>query len=71
MWLHSETQYTYHGDAPLTGLTQFELDKLQLGWIVRQEQRDEAGGSRPGRSHSATRAATRRRAHELARERAN
>lgn len=40
-WLH-EQGYTYHGDAPITGLTRFELDKLQLGWIVRQEQEMDA-----------------------------
>lgn len=41
MWLH-EQGYTYHGDAPLTGLTRFEYDKLQLGHLVRQEQKEQA-----------------------------
>ena len=39
-WLH-DRGYTYNGDAPLTGLTRFEYDKLQLGWIVQQEQKRE------------------------------
>lgn len=43
-WLHENTGYTYHGDAPITGLTRFELDKLQLGWLVRQEQEADAAG---------------------------
>lgn len=40
-WLH-EQGYTYHGDAPITGLTTLEYDKLQLGYVVRQEQKEKA-----------------------------
>lgn len=45
-----EQGYTYNGDAPITGLTQYEIDKLQLGWMVEKEreaeQRTQAAGAR-------------------------
>lgn len=41
-WLHENTSYTYHGNAPITGLTHTEIDKLQLGFMVRHEQQADA-----------------------------
>jgi len=38
-WLHSETEYTFNGDAPIAGLTPAELDALQLGKLIENEQR--------------------------------
>ena len=51
VWLH-ELGYTYNGDAPITGLTPLERDKLQLGWIVRQERKENAYQADGQQSHS-------------------
>lgn len=51
--------YTYNGDAPITGLTQFEYDKAQLGYLVRQEQQEQqAENARRGRKYSEPRRST-------------
>jgi hypothetical protein len=48
-WLHSDTAYTFNGDAPIAGLTPNELDVLHLGKVVEAEQRrDAADGSDVG-----------------------
>lgn len=61
-WLHEQGGYTYHGEAPITGLTQFEVDKLQLGWIVRQEE--QAASMERAQSNGSGYSASRKRSHE-------
>lgn len=70
-WLHEKTSYTYNGDAPITGLTQFELDKLELGFLIQQERAEEQRETAEARSikPNASRAAARRKAERLKRER--
>lgn len=46
-WLHSETNYTYNGDAPVDGLTQPEVDLLMLGNLVTAESRQAAASNTP------------------------
>lgn len=40
-WLHQETNYTFNGSAPITGLTVREELTLQLGHLILQEQKEE------------------------------
>lgn len=54
-----EQGYTYNGDAPITGLSQFEVDKLQLGWLVEKEREAEQQAQAAG-----ARGQTERRKHE-------
>jgi hypothetical protein len=49
-WLHSETGLSFHGDAPIAGLTPAEADTLLLGHLVTQEQQQNGNGSDPLRS---------------------
>lgn len=53
-WLHENTNYTFHGDAPITGLTLREETCLQLGHIVIQEKEKEQArhGGRGRRKYS-------------------
>lgn len=52
-WLHDEGGYTYHGDAPIGGLTYPELMTLQLGTVVRGElQSDSINAELAGGSYS-------------------
>lgn len=41
-WLHTDAGYSFHGDAPIAGLTPRELDILLLGHLVHQEQAEAA-----------------------------
>lgn len=51
--------YRYHGDAPIAGLTPAEIQMLQLGWMVRQEQQEQQQESaRRGRKYSRPRRTT-------------
>lgn len=44
-WLHDSAGYSFHGDAPITGLTPHEVNALMLGHRVHNGQRDDAGGA--------------------------
>lgn len=55
-WLHEEGGYTYHGEAPIAGLTYPELATLQLGTAVRNDlQAEQIADLRAGSSYSAQR----------------
>lgn len=48
-WLHEDAGYTFNGNSNIAGLTTTELSMLQLGYLVRNEQRQQnAGGQRRG-----------------------
>lgn len=52
-WMHETAGYTYHGDAPLTGLTNLEYDTLLLGHLVQQEQKNQkAESAKRGRKYT-------------------
>lgn len=65
-WLHSETTYSFHGDAPIAGLTPREVDMLLLGHLVHQEQEEADASGDTSEVHKQKQKL--RRGHERARE---
>lgn len=66
--MHDSGGYTFHGSAPITGLTPRELDLLMLGHLVHQEQQEAvAEGSSQNQSMRKQKQRLRR-GHQSARE---
>lgn len=45
--MHEQAGCSFHGDAPIAGLTPCEADALMLGFLLKQEDRDRARSDDP------------------------